>query len=137
MKRISLAAALLGAIVLAVAGIASAGTPAGTVVATTGKSAIGGASGNGTQNSHYTATYSDPLFGSVTCTGNHQVKKNQQPQDIFTCTSTTGFALTNSTPGQAVNAPWGWYSDYDGTYTTNLSGTVSADGMSYTAVATY
>jgi hypothetical protein len=131
MKRIALLGAVLGAIILAFAGVATAGTGPSY-----GKSSTAGASGNGTQVFHYTAPYADPLYGPVSCTGVHQVK-GKSTQDSFTCTSTSGSPLANLTPGGAVVAPWGWYSDYNGAYTTNLSGTVSADGMSYTAVATY
>jgi hypothetical protein len=132
MKRISLVAALLGALVLAFAGIATAGTGSNY-----GSSNVGGASGNGTQVSHYTQNYIDPLYGPVSCTGVHQAKNNKTTQDSFSCTSTSGAPLTNLVAGQTVVAPWGWYSDFNGAYTTNVTGTVSADGMSYSAVATY
>jgi hypothetical protein len=133
MKRISLVAALLGAIVLAFAGVASAADS----TTTPGNSASGGANNKGTAVTHYTASYNDPLVGAVNCIGVHQVKAKQPTQDSFTCTSTSGSPLQNETPGGAFVAPWGWYSDFDGTYTQNITGTVSADGMSYTAVATY
>jgi hypothetical protein len=135
MKRISLAAALLGAIVFAFAGIATAGTGPSY-----GSSAIGGASNNGTSVNHYTATYNDSFFGPVSCTGVHQVKQGKATQDSFTCTSTSGTTLTNVTPGQplTLSTIYGWTSDTgNGTYAQSFTGTVSADGMSYTAVATY
>jgi len=72
----------------------------------------------------------------VNCIGVHQVKAKQPTQDSFTCTSLGG-PLGYQTPGAPLYAPYGWYSDFDGTYTTNISGTVSADGMSYTGVAIY
>jgi hypothetical protein len=131
MKRISLVAALLGVAVLAFAGVAMAGT------SSYGKSGSTGASGNGTAVGHIAASYVDPLYGPVSCTGVNQVKKGKPTVENFTCTSTSGSPLTNLTPGGTVVAPWGWYSDYNGAFTTNISGTVSADGMSYTAVATY
>jgi hypothetical protein len=138
MKRISLIAALLGAIVLAFAGIAMAATPSTTLVATTGNSNVGGAKGNGMAVSHYTATYNDPVFGAVSCTGINQVK-NGKMQDQFTCTSTQGGLLGGYQPGQVIN--WGpntWISDFDGTsYDKTFTSTISADGMSYTGVATY
>ena len=134
MKRISLVAALLGAIVLAFAGVAMAGSTPNY-----GSSGSTGTSGNGTAVTHYTATYPDPFFGAVTCTGVHQEKKGKPTQDSFTCTSTTG-GLTNVLPGQALTLPTisGWISDTgNGAYATGFNGTVSADGMSYSAVATY
>jgi hypothetical protein len=135
MKRISLVTALLGAIVLAFAGIAMAGT----VVSSPGSSANSGANGKGTAVTHYVATYTDSVFGPVSCVGVNQVKAKQPMQDSFTCTSTTGQPLTWGTPGAAFT--WGantWLSDYNGTsLDTSLNGTLSADGMSYTAVATY
>jgi hypothetical protein len=130
MRKFIIVAASLAALALPTVALAGTGTQYGS-------SASGGASGNGTQVTHYSVPYSDPLFGPVSCTGVHQVKQNKAPQDSFTCTSTTGSPLTNSSPGQPVAAPWGWYSDYNGLFTNNLTGTVSADGMSYTAVATY
>jgi hypothetical protein len=132
MKRIALVAALLGAFIFAFAGVATAGTGPNY-----GNSGTPNVNSNGTAITHYTASYSDPLYGPVNCIGVHQVKAKQPIQDSFTCTSTSGSPLLNSSPGAAVSAPWGWYSDFDGVYTTNLSGTVSADGMSYSAVATY
>jgi hypothetical protein len=132
MKRISLVAALLGAVVLAFAGVAMAAD-----VTTPGNSSIGGANGNGTQVFHYTADYTDN-FGTVHCIGVHQLKRNQPTQDSFTCASTNGIAL-NTTPGATISTvPGGtWVSDYDGKVAKTFLGTVSADGMSYTAVATY
>lgn len=134
MKRISLVAALLGAVVLAFAGIAIAGT--GTKY---GSSNVGGASKNGTQVNHYAVNYTDGFFGPVRCAGIDQAKPGKATQDNFTCTSTSGNPLTNVAPGQTIN--WGpgmWLSDYDpSNLDTTFTATVSADGMSYTAVATY
>jgi hypothetical protein len=141
MKRISLVAALLGAIVLAFAGIAMASTaPAGTVIKNTGKSAQTGASQNGTAVTHYTANYTDSVFGPVSCTGQNQTKaKPAVNQDTFTCTSTSGLPLTSVSAGDVIN--WGpntWLSDVNGTsLDQTFTATVSADGMSYTAVANY
>jgi hypothetical protein len=134
MKRISLVAALLGAVVLAFAGVAMAGT----TTSTPGNSNGTGTNGKGTAVTHYVATYTDGFFGAVNCTGVNQVKKGTATQDSFTCTSTQG-GLTNVTPGQVIN--WGpnmWLSDFNGTsLDQTFTATVSADGMSYTAVATY
>jgi hypothetical protein len=89
----------------------------------------------------YKASYADYFFGSVNCSGVHQVNKNTTPlgQDSFTCTSTTG-PFTNVSGGQQVTLTniGGWISDYDhASYAKTFSATVSSDGMSYTAVATY
>jgi hypothetical protein len=134
MKRIALVAAVLGTIIFAFAGVAMAGTGANY-----GSSNLAGASGNGTAVTHYTASYTDSFFGGVSCTGVHQVKKGAATQDSFTCKSTNG-ALSNVAPGQSLTLQTvtGWISDTgSGQYATGFSGTVSADGMSYTAVATY
>jgi hypothetical protein len=136
MKRISLVAALLGAIVLAFAGIASANTGG----AGSGTNWGGGLSGNGTQVTHYTAAYTDYFFGPVSCTGVHQVKKGAT-QDSFTCTSQNG-PFTSVQPNQSLSLSTfgGWQSDapvFGQPLATGFSGTVSADGTSYTAVATY
>jgi hypothetical protein len=134
MKRISLVAALLGAVVLAFAGIAMAGTGANS-----GANWGGGVAGNGTAVTHYSAAYTDSFFGGVSCTGVHQVKKSQDTQESFTCTSTSGSPLANVAPGETINwGPGTWLSDSDhSSLDKTFKATVSADGMSYTAVATY
>jgi hypothetical protein len=122
MKRISLVAALLGA--LAFSAIALAG---GTTVL------------------HYDTSYVDPQFGAVHCTGVNQVKNNGAVkgtvQDSFTCASTTGLPLTNLMPGQALNLGnipgGGWVSDFNTAWALSLDAKVSADGMSYSGVAVY
>src|SRR5262249_55767881 len=133
LKRISVIAALLGAIVLVFAGTALADT----AFSTPGNSSSAGAQGKGAAVFHYNASYNDPLYSPVNCIGVRQVKTKQPTQESFTCTSASGSPLTNSTPSGPVSAPSGWYSDYNGDFTQNISGTLSADGMSYTAVATY
>jgi hypothetical protein len=135
MKRISLIAALLGGIVLAFSGIAMASTGG----ANSGTNWGGGTTGNGASVTHYAANYVDPFFGGVNCVGVHQAKKGNVIQDSFTCTSTQG-GLQNIQPNESLTLQTisGWISDIDhATYATSFSGTVSADGMSYTAVATY
>jgi hypothetical protein len=88
----------------------------------------------------YKATYTDPVYGPVSCSGTHHAAtKTTLAFDSFTCKSTNG-TLQGVTPGQAISLPSGywWTSDFNGTSTTyKLSGTVSADGTSYTAIATY
>jgi hypothetical protein len=137
MKKFIVLLAAFAAIASVVAGSAFADT----VVSTPGASATGGASGKGTQVTHYTATYSDPNFGPVSCVGVNQAKAKQPAQDSFTCTSTSGHPLGSLTPGQSLNLgniPYGaWVSDYNNAWATSLNGTVSADGMSYTATAIY
>jgi len=102
----------------------------------------------------YSASYTDNVFGPVTCTGTHQYGK-QWPgtataggRDSFTCTSTTGGPVTGVTAGQLFPEGIGaWDSDYfyfDGpipgslvpnTYAFSL--TVSSDGLSYSGVALF
>jgi len=107
----------------------------------------GGTTGNGAKVWHYTATYTDYFFGSVTCTGVHQEGKNfgKWGQDSFTCTATpAGAALSNVIPNQTltINNIGGWLSDY-GTLigqsylATAFNAVVSSDGTKYTAVANY
>jgi hypothetical protein len=101
---------------------------------------IGSTQGNGVQ--QYKATYDDPYAGPLSCTGTHHAAaKNKAAFDSFTCTSTTGKALTGLTSGSSFSTPpsgYIWTSDFNGTdQTYNFAGTVSADGMSYSAVATY
>lgn len=136
MKSIALVAALLGAFILAFAGIAAADT--GT--SKPGNSFGTGANGNGTSVLHYDLSYNDSFFGSVDCTGVQQVKKNQPMQESFTCKSTSGLPLTNVNPGQTLTLAniGGWQSDPG--YTSlakTFNATVAADSMSYSAVATY
>jgi hypothetical protein len=134
MKRFALVSALLGA--LALSGIAMAGTE----ITTPGNSSGTGANSKGTSVTHYTTSYTDGWFGDVSCTGVHQVKAKQPTQDSFTCTSTTGSPLGVVTPGETLSYPGnypGWNSDFDGAFANTFNATVSADGMSYTAVATY
>jgi hypothetical protein len=124
------------------------------------------ASGGGTvvhSVAHYTVSYTDPVYGPVTCTGVHQTGKNipgtaitgpgpsgpyipasgTGGQDSFTCTSTTGLPLMQVTPGESISfycSGCGWNSDFvplNGEAATSFTGTVSSDGFSYTAVATY
>jgi hypothetical protein len=136
MKRISLVAALLGAVVLAFAGIAMAGSGPNY-----GASYLGGANGNGMQVSHYTADYTDGFFGAVHCVGIDQIKTGKATQDSFTCASTSGSPLANVVPGQALTLATigGWQTDSGKSLplASSFNATVSADGMSYTAVATY
>jgi hypothetical protein len=92
------------------------------------------------QVSHYTtANYTDSFFGPVSCTGVNQQKTGSPMQDTFTCTSTSGGPLSNVSPGQTLT--WGagsWLSDFDGqSLNKTFTATVSLDGMSYSAVATY
>jgi hypothetical protein len=88
----------------------------------------------------YRAAYTDPFFGPVSCTGTHHAAGNAAAFDSFTCTSTNNASpLSNVAPNQTVTLQTvgGWVSDFDGSGASNFTGTVSADGMSYTATATY
>jgi hypothetical protein len=125
----------------------------GSAFAATGGNSGSGTSGSvngngkGTATIQYKSSYTDPFFGPVRCTGVHQSGKTvafSQGQDSFTCTSTSGSALTNVTPGEALSLSTfsGWISDYfnllgQTVYATSFSGLVSSDGFSYTAVAGY
>ncbi|GGB41421.1 hypothetical protein GCM10011492_35440 [Flexivirga endophytica] len=92
----------------------------------------------------YEANYRDPVMGPVQCTGVHQTGKNAPGlgTDSFTCASTTGFPLRTFSPEQDLSGIQ-WNSDYypilnnSLAVSTSVSGQVSADGMSLTAVATY
>ena len=109
----------------------------------------GGSQGKGVSTIKYTAVYTDPFYGPVSCTGVHQTGKNfgEYGQDSFTCTSTAGGPLWHVSPGQSLSLDTarGWYSDYyyfaaspaTVLWATSLTGTVSLDGESYTAVASY
>ena len=109
----------------------------------------GNGNGNGVVVTQYRAAYSDFFFGPVSCAGVHQTGKNfgLYGQDSWTCTSTTGNPLRNVLPGESLslNTTGGWYSDYYAfavtpgfvVFATGLTGTVSDDGLSYTAVANY
>jgi hypothetical protein len=109
----------------------------------------GGSTGKGVSTTKYKVAYTDVFYGPVSCAGVHQEGKNfgDWGQDSFTCTSTTGNPLRNIAPGQSVSlsTTGGWYSDYYYfvaspsfiLFATNLSGTVSDDGYSVTAVANY
>jgi hypothetical protein len=133
MKKFIVLLAAVAAIAAVVAGNAFAST------GTYGKSGLPGGSGNGTQVGHINTSYVDPLYGPVSCTGVNQVKNGAPAVENFTCTSTTGSPLNPAwaTPGAPAQFPWGWYSDFNGAYTTHIRGAVSADGMSYSATATY
>lgn len=105
--------------------------------------------GSGVSIVKYRAAYTDFFYGPVSCVGVHQTGKNFGPygQDSFTCTSTTGGPLPHVSPGQALTLATtnGWFSDYyyfvavpaTVLFATGLTGTVSLDGLSYTAVASY
>ncbi|HXB15992.1 MAG TPA: hypothetical protein VNV44_09655 [Solirubrobacteraceae bacterium] len=94
----------------------------------------------------YTATYTDELYGPVTCVGEHQTSsrfpgtETTGGRDVWRCTSTTGAPLTNAVPRQTVRKNVG--SDYfffvKGI---EVIGTakehISANGRYYRAVAYY
>jgi len=136
-------AALVAAAEVVLAGSTGNGFGAGN----TPPSTDGGVKGLGAHTDKYTASYTDPFFGPVTCTGVHQAGKNFGVfgQDSFTCTAQpVGAALQNVAPNQTLTLATfgGWYSDYGalkGQFVLAIAfnGIVSADGTSYTAVANY
>ena len=94
----------------------------------------------------YTASYTDHLYGPVTCAGEHQTStrfpgtETTGGRDVWRCTSTTGAPLTNAIPRQTVRKNVG--SDYfffvKGVEVTGTAKErISANGMSYRAVAYY
>jgi hypothetical protein len=109
----------------------------------------GGSQGKGASIVKYTASYTDYFYGPVSCAGVHQTGKNfgLWGQDSWTCTSTSGNPLPSVSPGQSLTLATsnGWFSDYyyfavsPGfvLFANSLTGTVSLDGFSYTAVANY
>ena len=131
------------------ASIAIAGSDNGTGfgVGATPPPTNGGTRGMGASTTKYTATYTDVFFGSVTCTGVHQMG-HQFPtlgQDSFTCVAQPeGATLTNVYPNEILDlsVTRGWYSDYYNLmnviiFATSFTEAVSDDGTSYTAVAQY
>jgi hypothetical protein len=112
-------------------------TDQGASAVVPGSYITGTSQGNGV--TQYRAAYSD-WFGPVSCTGtNHAATAKAAEFDSFTCTSTSGSPLANVAPTQSLSlATFGaWVSDFDGKYAKTFTGTVSANGMSYTATATY
>jgi hypothetical protein len=92
----------------------------------------------------YTATYTDELYGPVTCVGQHQTAdafpgtETTGGRDVWRCRSTTGSPLTNAVPGQTVRKNVG--SDYfyfvKGVLVTGTAKEhISATGRSYSAIA--
>jgi hypothetical protein len=98
---------------------------------------IQGGKNNTTQ--QYKTTYSDPVFGPVSCAGvNQKGKSISSPsgQDSFTCTSTVGALANAPSVGQQI----GWLSDFYALQNQSVLGTATVtatDGVSYTAVASY
>jgi hypothetical protein len=92
----------------------------------------------------YTATYTDSLYGPVTCVGEHQTavpfpgSETTGGRDLWRCSSTTGAPLTNAVPRQTVRKNVG--SDYfyfvKGVEVVGTAKEhISSDGRSYKAVA--
>jgi hypothetical protein len=145
MRKLMMVAVTAAALAIPSSALASASSIGGGTTA----NAVGTAQGKGTTTQQYKAFYTDSFFGPVSCTGVHQSGKNvpyTYGQDSFTCTSTTGLPLTNVIAGQSLSLATfgGWYSDYWNLVTpgsnvlaTSFNGTVSGDGFSFTAVATY
>jgi hypothetical protein len=129
------------------AGILSAATVAALVVPATAAFAStpsGGTTPGGSTILKLTGSnavsYNDPFFGPVICNEvHHSNVKSAQNFDSVSCSSTTGSPLTSVTPGEVSSV--GWISDFsNANYPIpqgTLNFTVSADGMSYTAIGTY
>ena len=97
--------------------------------------------------STYGSQYTDNVLGPIKCTGVHVMTvADPNGRDTFTCTSTTGSPLLGVKAGQTMPlsiwqqpgkpAPT-WTSDYSARAAKTWHATVSSDGMSYTAQATY
>jgi len=86
-------------------------------------------------------SYTDPVFGGVHCDEVHHYAKGDAADfDSVTCKSTTGLPLANVSPSQVETV--GWNSDFPAGRTFDINTgsitlTVSADGLSYTGIATY
>ena len=96
--------------------------------------------------STYSSEYTDGVLGPVKCTGTHVMTAHDpNGRDTFTCTSTSGSPLRGVKAGQALplsiwkqpGKPAIWQSDYTWRPAKTWQATVSTDGMSYTAQATY
>jgi hypothetical protein len=92
----------------------------------------------------YTASYTDALYGPVTCAGEHQTSdrfpgtETTGGRDVWRCTSTTGAPLTNAVPRQTVRKNVG--SDYfffvKGVEVVGTAKEhISANGLFYRAIA--
>jgi hypothetical protein len=136
--------------------LASAAAPAAIAISLIGASAASASTGPvaGTTQPNGTASivqmtgkngvsYTDPVFGPVHCDEVHHyanVKTLAPDFDSVTCQSTTGLPLPGVTPGQVETV--GWNSDFSTrnwgeVNTGSITLTVSADGLSYTGIATY
>jgi hypothetical protein len=144
MRKYSKIIVVAGALVALLAPSAAMANSKGIGPSITGASAVvsGSFIGGSTQGqgvTQYRAAYTD-WFGPVSCIGtNHAPKGKAAAFDSFTCTSTSGLPLQNVSANESLsqnNVPQ-WVSDFDGSYAKTFTGTVSADGMSYTATATY
>jgi hypothetical protein len=92
---------------------------------------------NGAQTVHFTAAYTDPFFGPVTCSGERIVKTAPKAftKDSETCLIPNGFPAGTYTPADFG----GWFSDYDGTFTTDVTVVVTdnGDGTSTSHIVAY
>jgi hypothetical protein len=135
MRKFIVAITAVAALAAPAAALANASNIPGNVTGTVPGSTQGAKNNQVTQ---YKAAYSDYFFGGVSCSGTHHATATGS-FDSFTCTSTTGKPLTNVAPNQSLSLATfgGWNSDYDAQPATIFTGTVSPNGMSYTAVANY
>lgn len=128
MRKIIMAAAAVATLAMPTAALANAGHPSGASGTGAGVSEIGWIGDNPGNSAQYGSSYTDPVFGAVTCTGVHLKKQNT---DNFTCTTTQ--------PGGFSNTPYvsesvSWNSDYWGIESPNGPGAVKNTTMHITAV---
>jgi hypothetical protein len=126
--------ALMGAVVPALLGLFGMSTAA-AVAAPPGLTSV-----------PYTATYTDELYGPVTCVGEHQTSERfpgtetTGGRDVWKCTSTTGAPLANAVPRETVrkNVASDYFYFVKGLVVTGTAKErISANGRSYRAVAYY
>jgi hypothetical protein len=119
MKRIML-------LVLVVFALAGTGIASGVATAN-----------NGADTTHFTASYTDPVFGPVVCAGERIVKTAPKAftKDSEDCTILNGFPA-----GTYACADFGgWFSDFDGLFTLDCTFVVTdnGDGTSNNHIVAY
>jgi hypothetical protein len=92
---------------------------------------------NGAATTHFTAAYTDQVFGPVQCSGEHIVKTGPKAwvKDSETCLILNGYPAGTYTAANGFS----WNSDYDGTNTTNFTVVVTdnGDGTSTSNIVAY
>ena len=96
------------------------------------------AAANGATTIHFTASYTDPGFGPVLCTGERIVKTapNAFTKDSEDCTILNGFPAGTYT---CADLGVGWFSDYDGLFTLDCTFVITdnGDGTSNNHIVAY